>query len=90
MRRRIAEDAAQLPNRAMQHIVGHEDVGPHARDEILAGDDLAGVLRETHQHLHHLGLETHDLVAAPEPVDGGLDGPLADLKIARHARVNRV
>jgi hypothetical protein len=37
----------------------HKRIGPDAPHQALFGDDLAGVLGKTDQHLHHLGFQAN-------------------------------
>jgi hypothetical protein len=39
--------------------VAHKRIGPDAPHQALCGDDLAGVLGKTDQHLHHLGFQAN-------------------------------
>ena len=70
----LAQVASQLVDATRHHVIANHHAGPDLLQQLLARNDIAGVLRQHEQHLHDLGVE---LLAA-----GGADH-LASLRIHR-------
>jgi hypothetical protein len=80
----VAQHAPQLLNARRQRIVGHGDVWPHRRKEIVFRYRRTGIGHEDLQHPRGLGGEA-DLVL-PEPQLAGveMEAVLAEADALRH------
>jgi hypothetical protein len=80
----IFEYLAYFGYRANQHVFGHKGVLPDVLKQHALGDNLACMLRQQEQHLHHLGLDANRPVSALEGIETGMYKPIADLEISQH------
>jgi len=74
----ISENVSELGNRPGENVLGDELGGPHGVDELLALDELTGVLGEAHQHVHHLELDLYGLAVARQAVEARFHEPIAE------------
>jgi hypothetical protein len=70
--RLVTEQSSQFGYGTREHVVADSGVGPDGGDEALLRHDVAGVLGQAHQHLHHLGLEPSAAGRTRHPVEGRL------------------
>jgi hypothetical protein len=78
MLRVVADRAAQLGNGTREHVFRDECSGPDDPEQAVLGAEFPRMLRQAHQHLHDLGLQTHGAVRPRQAVQGRLDEPIAD------------
>ena len=71
----VFKDAAQLGDRAFEHVIGDERVRPNCLQQLFFGNGLARATGEAHQHLHHLRLQARGRTVLGDGVETGLDKP---------------
>ena len=69
----VTEDASQLRDRARQHVVADEGVGPDRPHQAFFGHDLTGLRSKAHQHLHDLRFQASGAGGARHAVERRLD-----------------
>ncbi len=76
----VAKVLAQLGDAVRERLIGDDDVAPDLFVERIARDDLAGALRQAHQHVHHPRLDAHVGIAAHDAILARLDQTVAETK----------
>jgi hypothetical protein len=74
----VPQVMTQFGDAVRHRLIGDHDVAPDLPVQHLARHDLASVLGQAHEHVHHPGLETHLRIAAHDPVLERLDEVLID------------
>ena len=69
----IAHCLPQLLDPRGQGRLGHEVVAPDGLEQLGLGDHAVTVLDQVSQHVEHLRLDVHELVAPAQLVAGGVE-----------------
>ena len=74
----VAKGISELGYGAGEYVLGDELGRPHGVDQPLPFDQIARVLGQTDQHIHHLELDLDGVLAPGQAVQSGFDKPVAE------------